>query len=109
DLDIETDYMGCENCPDVLCLARPDVVEEIHSTYLAAGADVVTTNTFGAAAHTLGEFDLYDRAEEQAFEAASIARRAAEKYATPGKPRFVAGSLGPGTKLITLGQISYDD
>lgn len=109
DLDIETDYMGCENCPDVLCLSRPDIVEEIHSGYYAAGADVVTTNTFGAPAHTLGEFDLYDRAEELSYAAATIARRAADAYSTPDKPRFVAGSLGPGTKLITLGQISFDD
>lgn len=108
DLDIETDYMGCENCPDVLCLSRPDVIEEIHSNYLAAGADVVTTNTFGAAAHTLGEFDLYDRAEELAHAGATIARRAADRFSTPDKPRFVAGSLGPGTKLITLGQIGFD-
>lgn len=109
DLDIESDYMGCENCPDVLCLSRPDVIEEIHSAYLAAGADVVTTNTFGAAAHTLGEFDLAHRAEELAFAGASIARKAADRFSTPDKPRFVAGSLGPGTKLITLGQISFDD
>ena len=108
DLDIETDYMGCENCPDVLCMSRPDVIEEIHRGYFEAGADVVTTNTFGAAAHTLGEFDLYDRAEELAHAGAQIARRAADSYSTPGKPRYVAGSLGPGTKLITLGQISFD-
>ena len=108
DLDIETDYMGCENCPDVLCLQRPDVVEEIHSGYYEAGSDVVTTNTFGAAAHTMGEFDLYDKAEELAHKAAQIARKAAEAYSTPEKPRYVAGSLGPGTKLITLGQITYD-
>ncbi len=108
DLAVETDYMGCENCPDVLCFTRPDVIEEIHRGYFEAGADVVTTNTFGAAAHTLGEFDLYDRAEELAHAAATIARIAAEKYSTPDKPRFVAGSLGPGTKLITLGQIGFD-
>lgn len=108
DLDIETDYMGCENCPDVLCLSRPDVIEEIHRGYFEAGADVVTTNTFGAAAHTLGEFDLYERAEELAHAGAQIARRAADSYSTTDKPRYVAGSLGPGTKLITLGQISFD-
>lgn len=108
DLDIETDYMGCENCPDVLCLSRPDVIEEIHRGYFEVGADVVTTNTFGAAAHTLGEFDLYDRAEELAHAGAQIARRAADSYSTSNKPRYVAGSLGPGTKLITLGQISFD-
>ncbi len=108
DLDVETDYMGCENCPDVLCLSRPDVVEEIHRGYYEAGSDVVTTNTFGAAAHTLGEFDLYDKAEELAHKAAQIARKAADAFSTPEKPRYVAGSLGPGTKLITLGQISFD-
>tara|TARA_R110002073_G_scaffold118918_5_gene259405 strand:- start:373819 stop:377361 length:3543 start_codon:yes stop_codon:yes gene_type:complete len=109
ELGIETDYMGCENCPDVLCITRPDIIEEIHSNYFEAGADVVTTNTFGAAAHTLGEFDIADRAQEIAHAGASIARKAADKFSTPDKPRFVAGSLGPGTKLITLGQISFDD
>ncbi|MFG0299576.1 MAG: methionine synthase [Phycisphaerales bacterium JB047] len=109
DLSIDTDYMGCENCPDVLCFTRPDVIEEIHRGYYEAGSDVVTTNTFGAAAHTLGEFDLYDRAEELSHKAAEIARKAAEAYSTAEKPRYVAGSLGPGTKLITLGQISFDD
>lgn len=108
ELDIETDYMGCENCPDVLCLSRPDVIEEIHRGYYEAGSDVVTTNTFGAAAHTLGEFDLYDKAEELSHKAAQIARKAADAFSTPQKPRYVAGSLGPGTKLITLGQISFD-
>jgi len=109
DLDIEIDYMGCENCPDVLCLSRPDIIQEIHASYFKAGADVVTTNTFGAAAHTLGEFDLAHKAEELSCAAATIARKAADEFSTPDKPRFVAGSLGPGTKLITLGQISFDD
>jgi 5-methyltetrahydrofolate--homocysteine methyltransferase len=108
DLDVETDYIGCENCPDVLCLSRPDIIEEIHSNYFRAGADIVTTNTFGAAAHILGEFDLAHRAEELARAAATIARKAADMFSTPDKPRFVAGSLGPGTKLITLGQITFD-
>jgi len=108
DLEIDTDYMGCENCPDVLCLTRPDVIKEIHTNYFKAGADVVTTNTFGAAAHTLGEFDLAHRAEELSLAAATIAREAADELSTNSKPRFVAGSLGPGTKLITLGQISFD-
>jgi len=108
DLSIETDYMGCENCPDVLSLSRPDIIEEIHSNYFNAGADVVTTNTFGAAAHILGEFDLAHRAEELSYASAIIARKAADKFSTPDKPRFVAGSLGPGTKLITLGQITFD-
>jgi len=107
DLSIETDYMDCENCPDVLCLTRPDIIEEIHSNYFRAGADVVTTNTFGASAHTLAEFDIADRAEDIGFAGASIARKAADAFTTKDRPRFVAGSLGPGTKLITLGQIDY--
>lgn len=109
DLDIENDYLGCENCPDVLCLSRPDIIEEIHASYFRAGSDVVTTNTFGAAAHTLGEFDLAARAEELSFAGATIARKAADQFSTTDKPRFVAGSLGPGTKLITLGQITFDE
>jgi len=108
DLDVETDYMGCENCPDVLNVSRPDVIHEIHSAYFQAGADVVTTNTFGAAAHTLGEFDIAHRAEEISYAAATIAREAANQFSTSAKPRYVAGSLGPGTKLITLGQITFD-
>lgn len=107
DLSIADDYMGCENCPDVLCLTRPDIISEIHTNYFNAGADVVTTNTFGASAHTLGEFGIADRAEDIGFAGASIARQAADAIAPPDRPRYVAGSLGPGTKLISLGQIEF--
>jgi len=107
DLDVDEDYEGCENCTDILSLTRPDQVAEIHRSYFKAGADVVTTNTFGAAAHTLGEFDRADDAERLAHDAAKIAREVADEFQTEDQPRFVAGSLGPGTKLITLGQIEF--
>ncbi len=108
DLDLETDYQGCENCTDILSLTRPDAIADIHRAYLAAGADVVTTNSFGAAPHVLGEFDRADDAEQVAHDAAKCAREAADEFSTPDHPRFVAGSLGPGTKLITLGNIGFE-
>jgi 5-methyltetrahydrofolate--homocysteine methyltransferase len=108
DLDLDTDYQGCENCTDILSLTRPDAIADIHRAYLAAGADVVTTNSFGAAAHVLGEFDRADDAEQVAHDAAKCAREAADEFSTPDHPRFVAGSLGPGTKLITLGNIEFE-
>ena len=107
DLDLEKDYEGCENCTDILSLTRPDQVAQIHRIYFEAGADVVTTNTFGAAAHVLSEFDREDEAEKLAHEAAKLAREVADEFETEDRPRFVVGSLGPGTKLITLGQIEF--
>ena len=109
DLDIETHYQGCENCTDILSLSCPEEIGEIHRSYLRAGADVVSTNTFGAAAHVLGEFDRGDDARALSRSAAEIARRESDAFSTDEWPRFVAGSLGPGTKLITLGQIGFDD
>ncbi|MFG0284554.1 MAG: methionine synthase [Phycisphaerales bacterium JB039] len=108
DLDLERDYWGCENCTDVLALSRADVIQEIHESFLEAGADGVETDSFGGAAHTLGEFDLQDRCFELNKAAAEVARAAAEKFATKDRPRFVFGSMGPGTKLVTLGQITWD-
>ena len=107
-LDIERDYWGRENCTDVLVLSRPDIVREIHRGYFAAGADMVETNTFGGSPVTLGEFDLADRAFELNRRAAELAREAAEQFAD-GRHRWVLGSIGPGTKLPTLGNIAYDD
>ncbi len=108
DLDIETDYCGCENCPDVLVKSRPDIIQDIHEQYLHAGADAIYTDSFGGAAHVLSEFDLQDETFELNKRAAEIARAAADKHTTSDKPRFVLGSMGPGTKLITLGQIDWD-
>ncbi|MDR3517020.1 MAG: methionine synthase [Azospirillaceae bacterium] len=107
DLDVERDYWGRENCTDVLVLSRPDLVREIHRGYFQAGADMVETNSFGASPITLGEFDLGERAFEINQRAAEIAREAAEGLAADGRDRFVLGSVGPGTRLPTLGHIDY--
>jgi len=101
------DFWDKENCTDVLVLSRPDVIEEIHRRYFEAGADCVETDTFGANDVVLAEFGLEKRTYDINFEAVKIARRAAEK-AGGGKQRFVAGSIGPGTKAVTLGHIDYD-
>src|SRR6201994_1376541 len=106
-LDIEKDYWGRENCTDVLVLSRPDLVRDFHRGYFAAGADMVETNTFGASPVTLGEFDLADRAFEINKIAGELAREAAETFAD-GRDRWVVGSIGPGTKLPSLGNIAYD-
>ena len=106
-LDTETDYWGRENCTDVLCLSRPDLVRDIHRSYFAAGADMVETNSFGGSPITLGEFDLADRAFEINKIAAELAREAADQF-SDGRYRYVLGAIGPGTKLPTLGNIGYD-
>ena len=106
-LDIEKDYWGRENCTDVLVLSRPDLVRDIHRGYFAAGADMVETNTFGGSPVTLGEFDLAERAFEINKIAAELAREAAESFADD-RHRWVVGSVGPGTKLPSLGNIAYD-
>ncbi|MEZ6242973.1 MAG: homocysteine S-methyltransferase family protein [Phycisphaerales bacterium] len=107
DLDVETDYCGCENCTDVLVKSRPDLIQQIHENYLEAGADAIETNSFGGARHVLGEFDLQNETYDLAKRAAEIGRAAADKHSTTDKPRFVLGSMGPGTKLITLNQIDW--
>ncbi|MCZ6597557.1 MAG: methionine synthase [Planctomycetota bacterium] len=108
ELDLERDYLGLENCSEVINLTRPDAVRAIHVGYLAKGCDAVETNTFGAMAHVLSEFGLEDKTREINRVAAEIARDACEEYSTKDRPRFVIGSMGPGTKLATLGQASYD-
>jgi len=105
------DYGGAEyeGCPEILNVTRPDVIRAIHESYLEAGADVIETNTFGVMPHVIGEYGLAARARELAEAGARLARAAADAYSSPEKPRFVAGSLGPGTKLISLGQIGWDE
>ena len=107
DLDLERDYQGLENCPEIINHTRPEVIRSIHEAYLAAGCDAVETNTFGGAVLTLNEFGLGERCRELNAKAARIAREACEKHSTSARPRFALGSLGPGTKLATLGQIGY--
>ncbi|MEM7306442.1 MAG: methionine synthase [Planctomycetota bacterium] len=107
-LDLEKDYLGLENCTEVITLTRPDALHKIHSDYLAAGADAVETNTFGGMEHVLQEFGLEARTREINKLAAEVARQACDEHSTADRPRFVVGSMGPGTKLATLGQIDYD-
>ncbi|MGH9246349.1 MAG: methionine synthase [Acidimicrobiales bacterium] len=96
-----------EGCNEYLAISRPDVVAGLHAAHLEAGADVVETNTFGGFAVPLGEYGLADRTYELAVANARIARQVADDFSTPERPRFVAGSLGPGTKLPSLGQIRF--
>src|SRR5579883_529863 len=99
-----------EGCNENLILTRPDVIQEVHESYFAAGSDIVETNTFGAVRHVLAEYGLEDKAFELNREGAKLAVAAARKYSTPGKPRLVAGALGPGTKTISVtGGIVFDD
>jgi 5-methyltetrahydrofolate--homocysteine methyltransferase len=107
-LDLEKDFWGKENCVDLLVLSRPDVIEEIHARYFAAGSDCVETDTFGANKVVLAEFGLADKTYEMNVAAVKAARRAADRFKADGKPRFVAGSIGPGTKAVTLGHMDYD-
>ena len=102
------DFWGKENCSEVLVLSRPDVIKDIHAAYFKAGADVVETDTFGGSSIVLREFDLQDRVHEINKRAAELAREVAADFSGNGKPRFVAGSIGPGTKLPSLGHIGYD-
>ena len=103
------DFGGLEGCNEFLNITRPDAVEQLHRSYLDTGVDGVLTNTFGGAGHVLAEYDLRDRAREINRAAAEIARRTADGYTTPEQTRFVIGSMGPGTKLPSLGQASFDD
>ena len=99
-----TDFGGpeLEGCNENLVRTRPDVVLEIHRKYFAAGADIVETDSFGGTPLVLGEYDLQDDALDLNKRAAALARQAAEEFSTPGKPRFVAGAMGPTTKAITV-------
>ncbi|QOJ14247.1 MAG: homocysteine S-methyltransferase family protein [Planctomycetia bacterium] len=103
-----TDYQGLENCTEVLNFTRPDAVERIHRDFLEVGCDAVETNTFGGMKHVLAEFELEPRCYELNVTAAQIARRACDAYSTAERPRFVVGSIGPGTKLVSLRQVDYD-
>src|SRR5947209_8287451 len=101
-LSIDTDYLGRENCPEILNVTRPDVIQSIHRQYLEAGADIIETNTFGGARLALLDNKLEDRAYELNFAAAKIAREVADQFSTPDKPRFVAGSIGPTNKDLNI-------
>src|SRR5579863_239511 len=93
---------GLENCNENLCRTRPEWILEIHRAYLAAGADIVESNSFQGSPIVLAEFGLESQTHELNVLAARLARQAADEFSTPAKPRFVAGALGPTTKSITL-------
>ncbi|WP_433653678.1 methionine synthase [Micromonospora zamorensis] len=101
------DFDGLEGCNEILNVTRPDVVRGVHDAYLAAGADCVETNTFGANLANLAEYDIPQRIRELSEAGARIAREAVDAASTPERPRFVLGSIGPGTKLPTLGHAAY--
>ena len=102
------DYWGKENCSEVLVLSRPDIIRDIHADFFRVGCDIVETNTFGGSSIVLGEFDLRDKVREINLKAAQLAREVADQFSTKDKPRFVAGSLGPTTKLPSLGHIGFE-
>jgi 5-methyltetrahydrofolate--homocysteine methyltransferase len=104
------DFGGAEyeGCNEYLVHTKPEAVEKVHRGFLEAGADVIETDTFGGTSIVLAEYDLADKAYYLNKTAAELAKRVATEYSTPEKPRFVAGSMGPGTKLPTLGHIDFD-
>jgi 5-methyltetrahydrofolate--homocysteine methyltransferase len=102
------DYQGKEGCSEILCVSRPDVVRDIHAAYFEAGADAVETNSFGSSAIVLAEYDIADQVVPLNRLAAELAREVADGFQADGRPRWVAGSIGPGTKLPTLGHTTYD-
>jgi 5-methyltetrahydrofolate--homocysteine methyltransferase len=106
DLSLD-EFEGHEGCNEILNLTRPDVVREIHAAYFDVGVDCVETNTFGANFANLGEYGIADRIYELSEAGARLAREAAEAASTPDHPRFVLGSVGPGTKLPTLGHTTF--
>ena len=111
-MDLGPEDFGGEHlagCNEVLVATKPDAIDRLHRSFLDVGCDVVETDTFGSFSIVLAEYGLEHRATELSRTATDIARRAADAYSTPGKPRFVAGSIGPGTKFPTLGQIPYAD
>ncbi|MFB6716079.1 methionine synthase [Streptomyces sp. NPDC056237] len=102
------DFQNLEGCNEILNVTRPDIVRSVHEEYFAVGVDCVETNTFGANASALGEYDIPERIHELSESGARIAREVADAFtASTGQQRWVLGSMGPGTKLPTLGHAPY--
>lgn len=103
------DFQGYEGCNEILNVTRPELVAEIHRQYFTVGVDAVETNTFGANLANLGEYGITERIYELAESGARIAREVADSFSQPNNPKWVLGSLGPGTKLPTLGHATYEE
>ena len=103
------DFENHEGCNEILNITRPDIVKAVHIEYLNAGVDAIETNTFGANFANLAEYGIEDRIFELALAGAKIAREAADEFSTTDNLRWVLGSLGPGTKLPTLGHTTYQN
>src|SRR5437762_6354196 len=103
------DFWGKEGCNELLVLSRPDIINDIHASFFTVGCDVVETNTFGATRVVLAEYDLQDKVAELNIAAAKLAKEVAQQFSTKDKPRFIAGSIGPTTKLPSLGHIKFDE
>ena len=102
------DYWGKEGCNELLVLSKPEIIRDIHAKFFEAGCDVVETDSFGSTRIVLAEYELGDRTRELNIAAAKLAKEVAREFSTKEKPRFVAGSIGPTTKLPSLGHITYD-
>ncbi|MFZ2511605.1 MAG: methionine synthase [Gordonia sp. (in: high G+C Gram-positive bacteria)] len=109
ELTVDGDFLGLEGCNEILNHTRPDVLADIHRSYFAAGADAVETNTFGCNLSNLGDYEIADRIRELAFKGTAIARGVADEFgpSADGTDRFVLGSIGPGTKLPSLGHTTF--
>ena len=103
------DFAGDDGLNEILVVTRPDVIKEIHASYYEAGSDVVETDTFGSSSIVLDEYDKGAQAFELSKQAAKIAKEVAQSFSTKAHPRFVSGSVGPTTKLCSLGHIIFDD
>src|SRR6478752_4342858 len=103
------DFQNLEGCNEILNITRPDIVRSVHEEYFAVGVDCVETNTFGANHSAANEYEIADRIVELSESGARIAREVADEFAAKdGRQRWVLGSIGPGTKLPSLGHITYD-
>src|ERR687885_2004783 len=103
------DYGGAqfEGCPEYLLVSKPEAVERVHAAFLEVGCDVVETDSFGGIPYVLDEYGIGHMAYELNVKAAQLARRVAADFSTADRPRWVAGSMGPGTKLPTLGHVTF--
>ena len=107
------DYGGkeFEGCPEILNRTKPEIIQEIHAGFFKAGSDIVETNTFGSSRLVLGEYGLEEESYDISKLAANLAKEVADRFTAkePEKPRYIAGSIGPGTKLPSLGNVSFDE